>query len=223
MNRTSRMGWCALAAGALLWMAGDVLAQARGSGDKPRAGAKAEGGGSGAGKDEPVRLRRVDPRGTQVETPEFRTTATTGSGMPKKWQLFAASYDTAPEWIDELSFQYYVMTGPVMVTEKKVFSFFTARVTYVDVEKGRHTSDVYLRPATVKRWGAPVAIGVEVYRGDKLVAVETATSIPMPSKQWWKDPKVTEVDSVVKRDGLLLNRAQTPFACIDVDAYEMIK
>ena len=132
------------------------------------------------------------------------------------------NYDTVPEWIDEVTCQYYVITLKVE-DGKKSYSLFKTSAKYRDVEKGRgHLGSVFLRPSTLKRYGTPVAVAVEISVEGKPVDETGEATIPMTPK-WWKTIDTLTKQGVVVRDGYLLDRSQTPFAMVNVDDYEVSK
>lgn len=170
-----------------------------------------------------VRVRKLEWRGgdAEIETPEYRTSVTRGVTRPKIWRQFMVEYDTREEWIDELTFEFHVLAHG-RIDGKKAYSYYTARVNYIDIPEGRrHMATAFLRPNTLERYGMPVAFAVEMFHKGKLVAQETEATTKL-TKTWWKDPQVVESELVTKRDNYLLNRSQTPFVCVDVDAYETI-
>lgn len=187
---------------------------------------EAVGGGEVEAKDKIVRIRRIDGLGTRglMRTPNYRTDAAGGLKPPGQWVQITVYYDTEPEWVDELLFRYYVLTENTEDGQKK-YSLFRNTVTYVDIERGRnHMSTVFLRPSAIKRYGKPVAIGVEVVYQGKVVDEKTEKAIgTLPDGKWWEHPNVVESKFVSIRDGYLLNRAQSPFALINIDDYEVIK
>jgi len=176
-----------------------------------------------AGERAVLRLRKMewDGNSARIRTPEYRTSETRGLARPKEWHCISVSYQTEPQWIAELVFQYYVLA---MKTEegRNLYSLYRARVTYADIAEGDHTSTVFLRPSTIERFGSPVAAAVQILYQEKVVAETNEARIRLPEK-WWEDKRVVEKEGVTERDGRLLNRAQTPFALVDVDAYEVIK
>jgi hypothetical protein len=100
-------------------------------------------------------------------------------------------------------------------------------VEYVDVEREReHQSSVYLRPATVKRQGEPVAVHVDVLVEGKVVAAEDDLDGSMKGKlpkDWWENRAILDNENLTVQDGRLLNRAETPFALVNIDDYEVIR
>jgi hypothetical protein len=176
--------------------------------------------------EEPVRVRKLQGLGSQarVRTPEFRTSAS-GSTKPRgEWAQVSVTYDTRPEWIDELVFQYHALAETRDPrTKRKVYSLYRTTVRYVDVKRDRrHMSTVFLHPRAVERYGKLVAVAVEISVGGKVVAEESETGIKMPDR-WWKNPAVTDSKDVTARTGYLLNRAQSPWALINMDDYEVIR
>ena len=88
---------------------------------------------------------------------------------------------------------------------------FRSTVTYVNVAKGKHLSDMFLHPSTLARLGRVEQVAVVVKVKGAVVATESTAKTP----NWW--------DRFSPVEGVLLNRAQTPFAFIEYDLYEQIK
>jgi len=161
-------------------------------------------------------------RRSLVSGPQYRTNVARGVKPPEEWSRIQVTYDTAPEWIDELTFQYFVLTEREQ-DDAKAYSLFKNTVRYADIEQGRdHMSTVFLRPSTVKRYGLPVAIAVEIRLKGEVIAEAAEAEIKVP-EQWWRNPAVTQNEGVTTRDGYLLDRSQSPFALINIDDYEVIK
>ncbi len=181
-------------------------------------------GPAAAGAEDTVRVRKLgwQAADAKVQTPQYDTSASRGVTRPDMWWQFSVQYDTKEEWTDELTFEFHVL-GLGQIEGKKAYSYYTTRVSYIDIPKDRgHLATVFLRPNTIERYGMPVAFAVEIYHKGEMVAQETEAATKL-SKVWWKDPNVVESALVTKRDKTLLNRSQTPFAFVDVDAYETIK
>jgi hypothetical protein len=170
---------------------------------------------------EDIKVRKLIGLGTQslVKSPEFRVSAMRGIKPLGDWAQITLKFDTTPEWIDELTFDFFALAKD----SRDQFSFYKGSVRYVDIEKGRdHLAVMYVRPSTLKRYGQLVAVGVEVISKGKTIA---AMSDPAPKEgnvadAWWKQDMKS---SVTPRDGCLLDRSQSPFALISIDDYEVIK
>jgi hypothetical protein len=181
---------------------------------------------SGRGGETVLRLRKIEGLGRKgtVRTPQYRTNVSGGVSPIGEWARIRVEYDTYPEWIDELVFQYYALA---LKTEKrdgsKKLSLYKTTVRYVDIERDReHLSAVYLRPNTIERYGDLVAVAVEITHAGKVVAEASDEDMALP-ETWWRNPTVLESKSVTVRDGYLLNRNQSPFALINIDDYEAIQ
>ena len=136
-----------------------------------------------------------------------------------EWLRVLTQYDTYPEWIDELSFRYSVLTE-TLVERQKVFFLFKQTVRYRDIKRGRrHLSAVFLRPNTVERYGMPVAVAVEIIHNGEVIDGGTKQPASYPER-WWQDPRVVESERVTVKSGYLLPRAKTPFALLAIDDYE---
>jgi hypothetical protein len=205
----------ALAVG-LLTLASSV---AFGQATRPRAPG-APGGTAGAAQASVVRIRDltgVGPRAL-VRTAEYSTSVSRGRTAARLWAETSVTYDTDPEWLDELTFQYYVL---VYDKAKDEHSLFKGVVTYVDVARGKgHVSPMYLRPSTLARYGEVVGVAVEILHQGSVVATEAngrqGKGQPLPP-EWWK------VYQGTVREGVLLDRSRTPFALVNVDDFETIK
>lgn len=182
-------------------------------------------GAAGANREPPpIKLRKLnwERNVALVRTPEYRSSSSRAGGLPQEWWCIGVSYDSAPDWIDELTFQYHVL-AQTKVDGKKAFSLYKTRIAYIDIEKGRnHLATAYLRPRTVKRYGEPVAVTVQVYHKGDMVAEVAEARAKLP-QSWWTESRVIDSESLTVRDGYLLNRAQTPFMLVDIDSYETIK
>ena len=85
-------------------------------------------------------------------------------------------------------------------------------MTYVNIQKGKHKSDMYLHPSTIARYGDVQRVGVVISSQGRVLAME---SLPANNQRWW--------EQLTPLDGYVLNRMQTPFAMIYFDDYEAIK
>lgn len=201
---------------AVAWHGGTVLAQA--PAQVPARGR------------EILRIRDISglTRRDRLRTPEFRSNYSSAVNPAREWVRVMTEYETAPsdEWIDELTFQYHVMTE-LRQGNQREFSLFRTTVRYGDVERGRasrtHRSAVYLRPPAVERFGEPVAVAVEINLGGETIATASKSNIRELPEDWWRNPRVIESQSVKTRDGYLLDRSRTPFALVQIDDYEFIK
>ena len=164
-----------------------------------------------------VRIRDVPRMGRSalVRTPEFQNNVKrTGSGVRRReWALFDVSYETAPEWVDEVGFTFHVMTQDA----QRQFNYFETSVTYIDIARGDHNACVVLPPAAVARYGEPNAFGVEVFLRGERVAVK---SVGAPD-DWWK--LIADKPNINRRSGYLVDRSKTPFALAFIDDYEVVR
>ena len=162
-----------------------------------------------AGGSDVLRIRKMAPvPGTK--TPVFRTaTASQASAKQPDWWRWMVEFETAPDWVDELEFTYYVYMKDQ--SNKGAEMMFRGTVTYVNVARGRHYSDMFLHPSALARMGRVEQVAVVVKHKGAVVASESTAQ----TANWW--------DRFAPIDGVLLNRAQTPFAFVDYDLYEQIK
>lgn len=174
-------------------------------------------GAAGAAGGTEVRIRDLSKlgRASLVRTPEYSSNVNrlASGSRRKEWAVFTVDYATAPEWIDELVFSFYVMTQ----NAQKEFNYFETTVTYVDIAKGDHQACVVLPPAAVARYGEPIAFGVEIVSGGQRAATKSEGS----ADEWWK--LIADKPNINKRPGYLVDRSKTPFAWAFVDDYEVVR
>jgi hypothetical protein len=155
-----------------------------------------------------INIRKIEQ--AKVPTPEYQLLKGQFMGQVRNWYAVNIVYRTDPDWIDELTFTYYLMARSKEAGKK--YTMFRGEVTYINIQKGEHKSDIYLHPSTLARYGEIEGIAVIVNAQGRMVAME---SLPKSAQRWWEQfPPV---------DGYLLNRMQTPFAMINFDDYEAIK
>lgn len=161
----------------------------------------------------PMVIRSVES--AAVATPVYEVKGSSQQPVRGKWLHVVAEYDTDPEWIDELTFTFYVgFKGKTK--EAPAASVFKGEVTQVHIAAGkRHMVDMYVHPRLIARYGEPGPVAIEVKQRDGRVLGTSGK--PEPTQAWWNNPQYTMVT-----DGLL-NRSQTPFALIDIESQEIIK
>ncbi|MFH1477484.1 MAG: hypothetical protein ABIH24_08355 [Verrucomicrobiota bacterium] len=206
-------GLSVLSVGMLVFLFGvsEAAAQARKATPRPAGTAVSA---QPAGK-EGVVIKKMEATGptAKVKTPEFKNDASEPQSQAKDWARISVHYETDAEWTDELEFRYMVL---VKHPKTSVYTMFPAIVSYIDIAKGkRHTSTVFLRPATLERYGAVEWAGVKIYLKGKDAPVAVA-QVPESDLRPW-------TANVTTKEGVLLNRAQTPFAQVAIDNYEAIK
>ena len=210
---------------AILWFgsSGNAPAEQYETRRKPAA-AEPRGAEARADGRDIVRIRSFTGLGTRAtaKTPEYQTNAPRGRKPAGDWGVIEVGYDTAPEWIDELTFQFYVLAVGE-VDGKRQLALYRTSVRYVDIERGRdHMSTVYLHPSAIKRYGPIVAAGVEITSGGNVIA-EASDAGKSLGDGWWKRDEVNKAENIAVKDGYLLDRSRTPFALINVDDYEVIR
>jgi hypothetical protein len=231
-----RMGWMLAGFGVVLAVlaANRLLAQqavhpsTRSTTVSPSAGPAVPGAADVAGGkgEKNVRIKHMPKLGKACKerTPEYTNSASHGVKRQKEWGVFDVTYETAPEWVDELVFTIYLMTEHRTLAGKKEYNTFQATIRSVDIQHGEHMAGVVLQPAGLLRFGEPVAVGVEIANPDGTVlAADSTSSLTGLPSDWWKNPKMADVQAVVKHDGYLVDRAKSPFALVDLDDFEVTK
>ena len=168
-----------------------------------------------------LRIRKVTELGRDM----FQRAPSMGNRSPKQkdWGVLDVTFDSAPEWIDEMT-----VTFTVMLQNKKAkqgepaFSLLTLTSEYRDIAQGRdRKAGVVVLPVAMERHGQPIGIGVQFFRDGQLIAESGVGAESLSSQaRWWANPNVTDHASVKKRDGYMIERSKSPFALVDIDSYE---
>ena len=153
-----------------------------------------------------------------MRTPELFGGASRSRTGPREWVEMGIQYDSDPEWIDEVAFQYYALLLNRVTRE---YTLLKGSVTYMDVARGRsHLGVAYVRPSALARFGDVMGVAVEAMVRGEVVAFRSEGKLgpgkPLP-EDWWKNPKLTP------REGYILDKSKTPFAVINYDDYESLK
>ena len=168
-----------------------------------------------------LRIRKVTELGRDM----FQRAPSMGNRSPKQkdWGVLDVTFDSAPEWIDEMT-----VTFTVMLQNKKakqgepVFSLLTLTSEYRDIAQGRdRKAGVVILPVAMERHGQPIGIGVQFFRDGQLIAESGVGAESLSSKEkWWGNKQITDHPTVRKREGYLIERSKSPFALVDIDSYE---
>lgn len=162
---------------------------------------------------------------TSLKDVEHRAPALAGGGgaRKKKWGAFDVTFQTSPEWIDELTVVYTVMLeNPKPAKGEPPLSLLRVSVSYPDVERGReHTAGAVVQPSVLKRYGNALGFAAQLFVDGKEVAAKGEADGRLKGEaKWWESEKILNSPMVRKREGLLLDRMKTPFSLVDPDNYE---
>ena len=154
-----------------------------------------------------VQIRKIEP--SKVKTPEYQLQGPV-HGDHARLVPGRGLLRNRADWIDDLTFTYYVLMKPKTARLSTCCS--RGDVTYVNIQKGKHKSDMYLHLEHLARYGDVQQVAVVLTTQGRVVAME---SLPASQQRWW--------EQLTPMDGYVLNRMQTPFAMINFDDYEAIK
>ncbi len=161
--------------------------------------------------DNPIGNIRI--RTSMVESPDFNVRNVTSGRVTKRWFEISTAYDTTVEWLDELEFVYYIYMETKLPDSRQML--WTHTVSYTDIPRDRHLSQVYIHPNTYERIvDRIVYTGVEVrYRGRPVAW--TSEESRVRNNQWWEEARRTFPPT----EGRILHREDTPFGLINVDQF----
>lgn len=175
---------------------------------------------------EQLRVQKLTGVGqrSRATTPFYQTSVGSGVKRAQDWHVVFVTYDTAPEWIDDLLVQFFVLSAKLdPETRQNKYSLYKKTVRYGDIERGRnHRAEAFLRPEALKRFGEVVACAAVFTLNGAVVGEPEEKSGTLP-ETWWRNPLVIDNPALTVRDGYLLNRTESPWAMINADDYEVIK
>lgn len=158
----------------------------------------------------PVRLRSVDAQ--KVRTPVFEAKGPSRSVQPEEWLRVVCEYDNEEEWLDEITFQFYVAVRG-KTRDVPPISLFRGEVTYINVAKeNRLQADMFIHPDVLARYGDLERVAVLARADGRVVGMAGKPEI---TARWWEQFSPTE--------GVLMTRDRTPFLLIDYDLFPMIR
>ena len=169
-----------------------------------------------AASQNPVVIKSIEAGKTR--TPEYQAKGVGPRKRPRQWFKIEVTYDTDAQWLDEVTFTYYVVVKAKepIPGRNSLFTLFKGEVSYINIEKGRHSADIYLHPSTIARFGEVERVATVVSQGGRMVTMAGEPALSSGANaRWW--------EQLPPQDGYLLNRTQTPFAMINFDDYEAIK
>lgn len=203
---SDRVRWILAGCLGIMFVGGEVAGQVR-----TRPEPQASNGGPVA------KIREITGLGARavLKTPD----ASRGRSVPRDWTELTVTFDTEPEWVDELGFHFYAL---VYDRKKDVYTLFKGTVTHTDIARGRnHMSGMFLRPAATARYGEVVAVAVECLHQGEVIDVKSDDRMLRTgaklAKEWWKSPQLAV------KEGYIVPRSQTPFAFLSYDDYEPVK
>lgn len=158
--------------------------------------------------DIPLEIRELEV--DTMRTPEYNVNGVQNRAGRREWLVIATQYETKPEWIDELTFTYYVLFNDEEA--RPPYKLFRGEVTYTNIKEDRHMSRMYMHPSILERYDEPEYVGLEVKYEGRIVG---RVSEPQANERWWERFSPVE--------GFVLNRTQTPFAFINIETLEAIK
>lgn len=166
---------------------------------------------------EVLRIRTVDGEALRSPVYDVRASGVNTSEPKMEWLRIQSEFDVAPEWLDEVTFTYYVLLKARrredVAPATTPYNIFKGSVTYVNVPKGtKMQSAMFLDPWSFRRFGSIEKVGVQVSSRGSVIAEE---SNPKDRERWWEKAPANATP--------LLNRADTPFREVNSDLYPTIK
>lgn len=159
-----------------------------------------------------INLRSVDASG--VRTPEiaFRVQGSTVRDGRREWLQVSAEFDTAPNWIDEMTVSFYVVlrANPSDLAEgANPVNMFSGNTTYVNVKQSRRQSvSMFLDPNTFERFGSVEAVAVLINIDGRPAAARVEPQRTAASR-WWETQQPNAIP--------LLRRDQTPWSVVEIE------
>ncbi|MDX2080405.1 MAG: Amuc_1102 family pilus-like protein [Terrimicrobiaceae bacterium] len=169
-----------------------------------------------------------------VDSPKIGGYSKKGGGKAGQWLEVEATFERAarptdPKFLEELTFNYFILLKNEAVTEDRKPTMLTGSVTHVDIPGEKDLkSVVFVAPRTLLRLfdgklpvnaqQAVVDVGVTVSGKDGLLAIASMKSPIRGDKGWWDNAEL-----YTATPGLILNKTETPFASLEWDYHEPVK
>lgn len=165
----------------------------------------------------PLLVRKVSTDTTVTPSYNVKVRGANKSDGRKTWLTLHTLYDTAPRWIDEVTFTYYVVLKAKSPEDVgpggEQMNMFSNSVTYQNVKRGtKHESSMFMDPDTFERFGEVQAMAVVITIDGEVVA---KIKQPESDKDWWEGRPA--------HPSPLLRRDETPFRFIEMDYRPRIK
>lgn len=169
-----------------------------------------------------LRIKKVTELGREYQQRALGLGAKTAK--PKTWGVFDVIFDTAPEWIDEMTITYSLMLFNDKAKQgEKALSLMTLTVEYADIALGReHKAGVVVMPTALERFGKPIGFAVQIFIGGNPIAESGVVDGSLKGQErWWVNPTIIDSPLVQKRDGYMVERFKSVFSLVDIDSYEV--
>jgi hypothetical protein len=155
-------------------------------------------------------------------TPSFKDSNRGSQGSRDMWCRIDLAFDTkgaSGGWIDEIEIFWLVLAESDQYSKPLVM---TQSVFYTDVEDGKHSACIYLKPKFFKRYlgssrvdTRKLSVYAEIRIAGQRVAREERKTNRMPDG-WYN--KAEAAGRILSSE--LLPKSRTPFAALDYDYYE---
>jgi hypothetical protein len=162
-----------------------------------------------------VRLEIRSLSGDTERSPQYDD-----GGGRDDWYVIRTQYTTRTDWIDELTFTYYVLfrpdrdaAGTLMDPASQVL-ILKGSVTYIHIPDGRRESLMFVHPRLLERFGVVERIAVVVTTPASAAPLGFASEPPARTPWWQQAPAI---------EGLLMHRDQSPYGPVLADDHEMIR
>ena len=118
-----------------------------------------------------------------------------------EWTKIICDFKTTEQWSDGVSINYLVLVKNSGESDKRLL---TGGLTYMNVPAGTSRGVIYLSPNATLRYGEPLGIKVEIFRGDRIIG-----------EKIWGSSIPEDVQSLTQAHGILKSVYETPWLTID--------
>jgi hypothetical protein len=145
------------------------------------------------------------PSAIKIENVEMKTEALPGSNRP--WTKLMCRFSSTQKWTDGISFNWAVLVRSPDSSNPRIL---TGGQTYANIPQGQSLALMYLSPNATARYGQPIAIKVEAFRGDRLIDEFSWEKSGASASANWEQ-------SSNPFSGVLLSIRSTPWILTDSD------
>lgn len=128
-------------------------------------------------------------------------------GSNKKWMKVICTFTSPVDWVDGLSINFAALVSASGNLDRGM-RIVSGGQTYMNVPKGKSQAFMYMSPNATARFGKPLAVNIEVFRGD----------LPVGSYNWTNgqiSPPSEWVTMFPSFQGILQPMRFTPWVMID--------
>ncbi len=138
------------------------------------------------------------------ETTKIEKIEVVAASLPESnltWTKIVCDFKTVDKWTDGVSMNFYVLVKGAGGDEKRLLA---GGLTYMNVPAGTSRGIIYISPNATERYGKPLGIKVEIFRGDRISGEKS-----------WGEALPEDLQALPQVNGMLKSVYETPWLTVD--------